>query len=340
MTTISKDSLVILAKNYQADLKYLPYAVLRNKLAAMGITLYQQSDKEDSVLTFLRKRGILGPYQKGVTIDYKDLGKVSEAILRLETSYASLQDNIKEYEEKKIVPASTSMANNQTKEHPYQVMVMAEKIKTYTEDILDCLFPGVRNTAGKTPLDAFDGYDKKIDNAITSGLISQANGNLFDCGDLAAPTNAQDYEAFDNLVAFLRFNKFLSGKVDLRITRDSLFHVKDACENKYQYRGTDTDFLSRLRDKAGLPELNVISDASMGTGERVHLSIPGNFDFGFNNLGDTEFVQIRYPYEDPNMVQFWMQSDQGTRIRSFHQKIFLVNSATNSAASMSGDYVS
>jgi hypothetical protein len=338
--TITLESLVILAKNYQTDLKYLPYLVLRERLAALGITFYQQDDKEDSVITFLRKRGILAPYSKDQTISYKEIGKTVESVLRLETSYASLQDDIKSYEEKKIVPSKGSIANNKTKEHPYQTMIMAEKIKTYGEDIMDCLFPGVRNKNGHSPLDAFDGFDKKIDTAIAAGLISIENGNFFDCGDLNAPTSDADTSAFDHLVDFLRYNKRLRGPVDLRITPETLNNAKDACENKYSHRGNDVDFLAKLKDKSGLQNLSIISDASMGAGDRIHLSVPGNFDFGFNNLSDTEFVQIRNPWENPNLIQFWMQSDQGTRIRSFHEKVFLINAGTNTATEMSGDYVS
>jgi len=47
---------------------------------------------------------------------------------------------------------------------------------------------------------------------------------------------------------------------------------------------------------------------------------------------------VRNPWEDPNLVQFWLQFDAGARINSVHPYKFIVNEGTPAANSLSGDY--
>jgi hypothetical protein len=57
-----------------------------------------------------------------------------------------------------------------------------------------------------------------------------------------------------------------------------------------------------------------------------------------DTLGDEAFVQVRNPYEDPNLVQFWIQGKYGTRIRELHEKAFQINEGSPVANTLSGDY--
>ena len=59
-----------------------------------------------------------------------------------------------------------------------------------------------------------------------------------------------------------------------------------------------------------------------------------------NTPGDQRFVQVRNPYEDPNIVQFWMQFESGTRVNSLNSKVLMVNQGTATANQLSGDYLS
>jgi hypothetical protein len=72
-------------------------------------------------------------------------------------------------------------------------------------------------------------------------------------------------------------------------------------------------------------------------GDRVYITIPGNYHFGMDSLSDQDFVQIRSIDADPNIVQFWIQAGYGTRIASFNKKVFIVNDQADASTTMSGD---
>ena len=107
--------------------------------------------------------------------------------------------------------------------------------------------------------------------------------------------------------------------------------------NKFRSKPT-TDEYGRFELYGSGGKCKLLRSNIMGTGQRIILTAPGNFDFGMDTLGDETFVQVRNPYEDPNLVQFWIQGKYGTRIRSIHEKVFQVNEGTPVGLQLSGDY--
>jgi len=154
---------------------------------------------------------------------------------------------------------------------------------------------------------------------------------------------------FDNVDLMNRTGKTIYLNIDpkirnkavvLQITNQALTHVKDALENK---RGShsDTTFetvLQFLRNDCNIPKLMISSHYCLGTGSRLTLTTPGNFDIGFNTLSDIEFMQIRNPWEDPNLVQFWIQWEMGMRIQNFHKRGFMISDGDTVGNELSGDY--
>ena len=96
--------------------------------------------------------------------------------------------------------------------------------------------------------------------------------------------------------------------------------------------------LKYIRSICFAPSLTIATHDCLGSGGRLTLSIPGNFELGMRTQTDKDFVQIRSPYKDPNWVQFWNQFNAGGRIRSIHAKNFLVNDQLNTAIELAGDY--
>jgi hypothetical protein len=148
-------------------------------------------------------------------------------------------------------------------------------------------------------------------------------------------------KAFDNLIAWLRHvdPKMKNKPLLLRVPNGVLLEVQDALENKLSLKAIEFEnLLKHVQFRSGLPQLSIISHYCMGTGNRIHLTTPDNFDFGMNTLSDVDFVQVRDIYEDPNFAQFWMQFGIGTRIVSLNKKVFMTNEGTPVANSLSGDY--
>ncbi len=328
----------------QAELKMLPYAVLANVLGMHGMNLMPGIVNKDVVTNFLRKRGIAAPYAVGQVIVNKDLGKAQERTLAVEKAYASLKDNINNYKKTAVVSPDALLGSNKTKAHPWERVMTIEACKTFAEDILDALFPGERDLDDPSPLGCFDGFDTIINNDISSGMIAVGQGNFITgIGNIQLPVagDETDSDAYDQLLSFFRkAHKDLRGSQCLLIVPYGMGDAYDsAFFNKHRFNAPlDAYGRSILEGSEG--KCSIVRSHVMGSGQRIILTVPGNFDFGMNTQGDEDFCQVRQPYEDPNEVQFWIQGDYGCRIRSVHQKVFQINDGTPVANALSGDYVS
>lgn len=326
------------AQRFDKDLKLLPVEKLRLEMGRLGITLYPNVQNKDVATNFERKGGILLPYTPTGTVTNKDVGKALESILEVKTAYASVKDNIKNYQ-KYMVGPDDLLGKNQTKKHPWNMTMLWAIVSTFGEDLLDSLFPGARDDDGTTPQAAFDGYDTKIDAYIAAGTIAAAKGNYVATEVLTDPSDSSDTTAYDTLLNFWKaaHPALRRAQSRLLVPWDVYMAYNAAFFNKFKYAPPVDEYQRTYLHGTGNKCLLVPSDA-MGTGDRVILTIAGNMHFGMNNQSDEQFVQVRDPYEDPNFKQFWIQGDYGTRILSVNEKVFQVNDGTPVANSLAGDY--
>ncbi len=343
MATVDISALAETAIRRQKDLRYLPYLVLRETLGIHGVNLLPGIQNKDVITDFQRKGGIMKPYSTSVDISDSDVGKATEMTLQVEKAYASVKDNIQNYKNLAVGPDDL-LGKNKTKKHPWQMVMLTSIVRTFGEDILDALFPADRDTGVQSPLGAFKGFDTLIDEFIAASKITTTIGNMvntFDAGytEFVPPANESDTEVFDRLLKFWRSAHPLlrSKKSVLLLPSDIADMYDDAFFNKFKNKPT-TDEYGRPFLYGTSGKCKIVRSNIMGTGQRIILTIPGNLDFGMNTLGDETFVQVRNPYEDPNLVQFWIQGDYGTRIRSIHPKVFQINEGTPVANGLSGDY--
>lgn len=330
------------AVEYDNTLREMPYYDLRQEIAAMGVNLLSVTGT-DKIAIFQRKGGLARPYVVNGTneVSESEIGKIVERELTPKPSYVALKDHIMNYTDKKVVSNAAEPVNNKTKDHPLEFLIIRSKVRTVGEDILEALFHASYDVDDKTPMGMFKGFNPAISDFITAGEISAAKGNLKATGALTAPANDEDMEAFNKLVTFIRSaDPFLRKFGSLWITQEALWYAMDALGNKLKYKNAMEYevFVNHLRSITGSPKLNIITGAALGSGSRLMLTIPGNLDLGMGAPDDQQFVEVRTPYEDPNIIQFWMQWVAGTRIRNIHRKEFLVNDQTNTSTELSGDY--
>ncbi|MGM0530938.1 MAG: hypothetical protein ACQER7_06260 [Bacteroidota bacterium] len=345
--TVNITDLSRAAEKYDRDFKVLPFVALMGAMSELGLRMVKVNYK-DTIIEQQRKGGITKPYEAGTTDPSSEMEgeimQLKERSLIVEPGYCAIKDNIQNYREKQVLFDPTKdTVNHKTKKHPLEKEIVGNKIKTVAEDIIDAIFHGERDITDKSPSGLMHGYDYKIDQAVASGELAAANGNYIDSGSLAAPANDTDTTAIDNLVTWLRKRAIRFGRNPvLRMPIDIYHNCADALEIKLKYKADiNADvLLAYLRDKAKLSNLKLIAHDALGTGDRIHLSENGIFDFGMNTPGDQNFVQVRSPYEDPNLVQFWLQFEAGTRINSFHEKMFMCNQGSPTANELSGDYLS
>lgn len=325
-------SLTETAIRYQRDLRYLPYARMAPVLGELGIQLYPGIQNKHVITNYLRVAGIARPYVQG-TVEDSQIGKLEEKTLTMYKAYANVKDNIQGYKTISVGP-DTLAGKNRSKRHPWQVVMLTQTVRTFAEDILDALFHAVRDTTDNSPTGLFNGYNKLIDDGIAAGDIADSEGNYYETGSITASN------AYAKLLGMYR-----AAHPMLRRTRSLMivpYHIgdkyDDAYFSKYQY-GPSRDAYGRTVLDGSNGMCSLVRTPYQG-GSRVILTVPGNMHFGMDSMADQTFVQVRNPYTDPNDVQFWIQADYGTRIASWHKKVFIVNDQNDSAVAYSGDYIS
>lgn len=333
ITTLSESAIV-----YQKDLQTLPFAILRNILGVHGFNMMPNIQNKHVLSSFERKRGIAKPYATAGTVENSDLGKAIQRTLEVFPAYASVKDNIKNYKTIAIGPDDL-LGKNQSKKHPWELVMLQSVVRTFTEDIADALFAAERDEDDHSPMGLFDGIDAIIAADIAGGLIAVGKGNYVATEALVAPTSESDYACFTRLLEFYR-----AAHPQLKAVPTLLYvpvgiaeAYSDAYFNRFRQKPTMDEYNRTILEGTG-GKCKIVGSEYMGTGDRIILSVPGNIDFGMNTESDDQFVQVRNPYEDPNFVQFWIQADYGLRIRSVHEKSFQVNDGTPAAAALSGDY--
>lgn len=341
MAAIDITGLQRLAITYQSDFRYLPYAVLLAELANHGIVLYPGIQDTHKLIEFQRKQGIAKPYSPSVVLSDADVGKPVEYALKVETAYARVKDNIKNYKTVIMIRPDEMIGANKTKKHPFELQLMMGMVRTFGEDILDALFNGERDEDDASPMGLFDGYETKVLEGIAAGVITGGKNNYAPSGDMDYPTSGSDTSAYDNLVAWLiQADPQLLKNCNLYIPRLIARNCYQAMKNKTQQKAaTFIDFAEYLKDDVDpMSNINVKPSRYMGIGNRLMLTSPDLLDFGMNSMGDETFVQIMPDPEDPFVFRYFIAGDYGTRLKSFHKKSFFTNDGTLSANRLSGDY--
>jgi len=232
-----------------------------------------------------------------------------------------------------------------TKAHPLEQLIVQNVVTSHAEDIVFALFHAERDTATFSPMTSFTGFYPVLDLLTTNGYIAAGQGNLEITGVFAAPIDENDSTAYDKLVEFIYsshplLRSSIGGTPQLICAQTVLKNARDAYRNKVKMFAipTMTQVLEALREDAFCPALEIATDEALGTGSKLILQKVGNMDIGFDTSKAAQFMQVRNIYEDPNEIQFWLESMYGTRVRDVHKKIFKTNEQVNTRIDLSGDY--
>jgi hypothetical protein len=329
------------AENYDPLLRKLPFHILVEELDKLKINVLEV-DQKDKVVQFQRKGGLAKPYVIGDDNAVSgSIGKAIERDLVVKACYAALKDHIMNYRTKRITGNTSEKVDNKGKKHPLEFLIIESKVRTVAEDILDALFFAERDEDDKSPQGMLDGFYTLVAKEIVAGDVAAAKGNLKTTGAIEAPSSSTDTAAYDLLVDFLRSaNPYLRKNGVLYLSQSAMFYAMDALGNKINSKNAfEYDvFVNHLRGLAEAPRLELLRSPILGSGSQLVYTVPFNLDFGVNTKGDEQFVQVRDPYEDPNIAQFWTQWEAGARVTSIHPKEFMCNEQTNTGEPLSGDY--
>ena len=339
---VNKDGISRAAKTYNNVLRVLPYFVFQEAAKKLRINIIEV-DGEDILISKRRKADFLRPYVPGLTLGQKaEVMKFYESKLKPELVYAEINDNITQYKDKKIISNAGEPIDNKSKKHPLELLILKSLVTSVSEDVLFNLFHAQRDTASPTAATSFNGFFYKLSALATQGEIAEANRNLRLTGAFVGSDDPTNFANYTRMVNFLR-----SGHPLLRQSKTLLYaseSVMNLVRDDFRKIVRSHDYptmaqvVEKLRGDTNTPGLEVVTHEAYGTGSQLILTKPGNFDLGVGSTSDSDFVQVRDPHLDPNIVQFWIQAAYDTRIQDVHEKLFQMNEQTNEGLNFAGDY--
>lgn len=343
-TVVNLTHLTRAAVTYDNVLRELPYFVFKEVARKLRINIVQV-DGEHILISKRRKADFLRPYKPGLSLnDKQELIKFFESKLKPETVYAELNDNILSYKDKKVISNAGEPVDNKTKKHPLELLILKDLVISVAEDVIFNLFHAQRDVDTPSAATSFNGFFHKLNLLVTAGEIASGKGNLKTTGAFNPDATNPDTSIanYTRMVNFLKQAHPLlrRGEVLLYAAEKPMTAVRDDFRKlvkSFDYPSID-QVVEKLRSDANIPGLKVITDEAYGTGDQLILTKPGNFDFGVGNSTDSQFVQVRNPHLDPNIVQYWIQAAYDTRIQDVHQKLFMTNEQKNTGLNFAGDY--
>lgn len=324
-------------------LRGLPFLTLKEYLENAGISLSRYTTKEVKT-ELLRKGGLSRPY---TTLDADKDSKMSAEIMKLADlpiepvmAYFEHIDNIMNYNKPEVLVTLKRSLDVAKPKHPFEDDLKAVVSKTLPEDVLLSSYFGVRKDAGNTALDSYNGLFKQKSNLVVAGVLSEAAGNY-----LATPAlidNAKPTNAYDVVLSFLKRLpvKMTMGEFYLKMSPDAALKAMEACEAKYPYGGAiSLEVLeTRLRNAANCPNMKLRPTLLVGVGDYLEASVVGATELSFAPDG-IPFLDVRSPFRDKNIIQFWAQYMVATRICTVSPTKFVCNQATNTMpTNLFGDY--
>jgi hypothetical protein len=348
--SISIEGLKKAGATYDKTLATIMPAMFGEAAKELGIGLYKMTNNQHNLRTFIRKGSLLRPYKLGADLNHDELGEVSERELNIRHSVIATKDDISRYADNDAFEAVSF--NPAAPKHPLEKVIVFAIAKTMAEDILDNLFFAEYDSDGAAAAAAFDGYFPLIEQAVAAGEIDEAKGNIYPIEELAVPADADDYEAYTALIAWLEkaSPKLLRGRgTRLLMPQSAALCVKQAYANKVKaFADPEWERIAQaIKSEVMSPNLQIVVSPYLGSGSRMILtsvvddvSLTQNMVFGYNQDPDKVFLNINQSPDNVNVVYFQSDIKVGAQIRSFNKNVFYTTGgsiSSNTPPVMSGD---
>ncbi|MDR1984091.1 MAG: hypothetical protein LBQ28_04640 [Prevotellaceae bacterium] len=220
-----------------------------------------------------------------------------------------LADMVKEFDPNAVLG---SLYTEPTATKPDQ-MAIAKRIALEValkagEALYDNLFIAVRDAAGNTTTDLFNGFSTLFADAVTAGKASVAKGNYIDIS--ATPISADNVgDALTD--TFRSLNRMLKRGKKLNLYCPPT--IVDLYEKWYQIEFGHVPWNAGYQQKelhSSRGKLQFVELDNMEGQDYMFITVKENMNIGFDRESDKEQVEIRRP-DNPKVVQLFMKTHFG-----------------------------
>lgn len=339
-TFIGKDALTHIAETFMPQIIMGAAYYNPAEMERLGIKVISGVQFKHTKVIMARKGGTTRRKVVGQT-NFNTIGFLKERELVAKLTWNQFMDNIDSYTE---TPYHAD--GSQDYSYPLSEVAFQAITATYGEDLFNNLFFGAidnENVEGKESLSLFDGYHTLIARDIEDGIISEAVGNLVDCGALTRPVSETDTTAWDSFVAWqLQWHAGLKAKeVRVLCSVEVGLAITEAYENKHRSHKNVTVKPNGNFVVADYPRIEFAPSDVYGKGERLIATVVGNLEYGVDSENAKNSVSVEVGgHMDHKNVSFQIESIQGARLFNPLPSAFCMSDGAISECIVSGDYTS
>ena len=306
-----KQELISAGTKYKKELLAMPVAVLAKILEHFMLMTGIQGKEMGGILTTDAQ---LRPYRT-------DKGASDNTKIEPYEWETFLGDVVKEFDPNKLLGTlyteRTSTKPDKTKIARLVALEMAKKVG---EALYRSLFVAVRNAAGETTNDLFNGYSTQIKAAIVSEVVSALNGNYLNKSGVQMTVD----NCGDILKQLWRGSNELLKDLDTEMKIPTA--VLEMYEDWYQIEHGVAPFNKEFSQKTLVGtdgRCTLVPLGNMGGQPFIFLTVKDNMKIGVDQESDSEDVEIRR-VDNPKVVQFFMLAYFGVGFETLDARYFKV----------------
>lgn len=271
-------------------------------------------------------------------------GYIEERKMITQPVWDRIPDNQDNYREQAVF---SNVDGNVTYTYPKTEKFFRETVViTFGENCFDCLFLGDASLDRKSEegwLGLYDGLVTNIRKDIAAGRVSHERRNLVDL------TSINSVETKEDIANWNIFKKFVNSwhptlrnqqRVNVLMTTVTAERICAAYCNAHNSNTAPIYGADRSIQFSEYPNIYLTPEASFGIGDLMIASVPGNMEYGIDNLNSKSTVNVQYgSSKDAKDVFFQIESIMGTRVANPNPQKFCVSNGTLQPIGLAGDYL-
>ena len=299
------------AKKFRKDLLKMPVIALEKSIVHMTV---RTGIRGEETVGELDGDMQIGPYSE----TRKDTASVGIVPRTLTTYKGSVMKDFSPNSVANSIYGSAILSGEGLKNTDITLQVVAYLAKKVSKALNRALWTAIRNAAGETSADLFNGFDTITDLEITATKITTALGNLYEFTEAIDDTNAVDmlkkfYRASSDELQEESTKMFIPTSIynaycdDYQAANGSLPYNKEF--KKTYLEGSDNN-------------CELVPLANKKNSEYIHLTTQGNMLIGVDQMSQEE--QILIEKHHPLVLTFVMVMYFGTQFESISKERMLV----------------
>ena len=259
--------------------------------------------------------------------DAKEVSRIIERRLKTHLAFRIANLNTQRFKEKEPFDTTDKTREEILAGLPHTAYALLQMGEYYGQEVIKPFILGDRDLGKDNPYGIYDGILKHVKKDMTtytdeSGnvvpvLISKEHKNLIETSPITKPTSEKDFTAFTVFESFVEeLDPALLDNPEgvlVIVDKKKAPYIYQAYMNRYPNLQNSVKYDGGYKFFTH-DNITLVGTPLLGDTHTMIATRPGNFHFGIESERDENNVYVKQYGIDPNRLNMWIQSYQGTRL--------------------------